>query len=47
MEFTRKDGQKVKLWNTFFEEQIDINPYTKATQDYYQRNLGRLAAHVP
>lgn len=47
MEFTRKDGQKVKLWNTFFEEQIDIDPYTKATQDYYQRNLGRLAAHVP
>ena len=47
MEFTRKDGQKVKLWNTFFEEQIDIDPYTKATQDYYQRNLGRLAEHVP
>lgn len=47
MEFTRKDGRKVKLWNTFFEEQIDINPYTKATHDYYQRNLGRLAEHVP
>lgn len=45
--FTRDDGKEVRLWNTFFEEQVDINPYTKPTQDYYERNLGRLAAHVP
>lgn len=47
MEFTREDGQKVHLWNTFFEEQIDINPFAEATKDYYARNLGRLAEHVP
>jgi sucrose phosphorylase len=35
------------LWNTFFQEQIDINPYSKATQDYYDRNLGILCKHVP
>lgn len=47
IEFTRKDGEKVHLWNTFFEEQIDIDPYSKATQDYYDRNLGILSKHVP
>ena len=47
IEFTRKDGKKVHLWNTFFEEQIDINPYSKATQDYYDRNLSTLGRHVP
>ncbi len=47
IEFTREDNKKVRLWNTFFEEQIDIDPYTKPTQDYYQRNLGRIAKHVP
>lgn len=47
MEFTRADGRKVKLWNTFFEEQIDINPYAEATKEYYRRNLGRLSEHVP
>ena len=47
IEFTRDDGKKVRLWNTFFEEQIDINPYSLATQDYYERNLGSLAKHVP
>lgn len=30
-----------------FAEQVDIDPYAKATQDYYQRNLGRIAGHVP
>ena len=35
MEFTRKDGKKVKLWNTFFSEQVDIDPYKKPTQDYF------------
>lgn len=47
LEFTRKDGKKVKLWNTFFEEQVDINPYSKATQEYFEKNLGLLAKHVP
>lgn len=47
MDFVRKDGKKVSLWNTFFEEQIDINPYAPATQDYYSRNLKRIASHVP
>lgn len=47
LEFTRADGKKVKLWNTFFEEQVDIDPYSAATQAYYARNLGRLAQHVP
>jgi len=47
IEFTREDHKKVRLWNTFFEEQVDINPYAKPTQDYFERNLGRLAKHVP
>ena len=47
IEFTRDDGKKVHLWNTFFQEQIDIDPYAKATQDYYARNLGILSRHVP
>ncbi|MBA4386306.1 MAG: sucrose phosphorylase, partial [Anaerolinea sp.] len=40
MEFVRDDGKKVNLWNTFFQEQVDIDPYSIATQDYYERNLG-------
>lgn len=47
LEFTRKDGKKVKLWNTFFSEQVDIDPYAKATQDYFGRNLTMLSRHVP
>lgn len=47
IEFTRNDGKLVQLWNTFFQEQIDINPYSKATQDYYDRNLGIISRHVP
>ena len=47
MEFVRDDGKTVKLWNTFFQEQIDIDPYSAATQDYYERNLGLIAKHVP
>ncbi|MBR3262247.1 MAG: sucrose phosphorylase [Lachnospiraceae bacterium] len=46
-EFTLNDGSKVKLWCTFYKEQVDIDPYSKATQEYYRRNLGRLASHVP
>ena len=46
-EFTLKNGEKVNLWCTFFEEQVDINPHAKATQDYYDRNLKKLASYVP
>jgi sucrose phosphorylase len=46
LEFVRDDGKKVKLWNTFFQEQLDIDPYSAATQDYYERNLGLIAKHV-
>jgi len=45
--FTRADGKTVNLWNTFFQEQVDIDPYSDATQDYYRRNLGLIAKHVP
>lgn len=46
-EFVRDDGRVVRLWNTFFAEQVDIDPFTPATQEYYRRTLGRLAEHVP
>ncbi|WP_407270059.1 sucrose phosphorylase [Radiobacillus sp. PE A8.2] len=46
-EFIREDGKVVKLWNTFFEEQVDIDPWALATQDYYQRNLERISEFVP
>lgn len=45
--FTRDDGKEVRLWNTFFSEQVDIDPYAKPTQDYYRRNLELIASHVP
>lgn len=45
--FTRDDGVVVELWNTFFDEQVDIDPWAPATQEYYAQNLGRLAEHVP
>ncbi len=47
LEFTRSDGKAVKLWNTFFPEQVDINPYAPITQDYFDRNLKLIASHVP
>lgn len=47
LEFTRKDGKTVKIWNTFFEEQVDIDPWAPATQRYYERNLERLCQYVP
>ncbi|WP_337099908.1 sucrose phosphorylase [Paenibacillus sp. YIM B09110] len=46
-EFTRDDGKVVKIWNTFFEEQVDIDPWASSTQEYYERNLGRIAEYVP
>ncbi|MEV4687049.1 sucrose phosphorylase [Microbacterium sp. LWH3-1.2] len=45
--FTRADGTEVRLWNTFFDEQVDIDPRSEATQEYFRRNLGRLADLVP
>ncbi len=45
--FVRKDGRKVMLWNTFFEEQVDVDPFSESTKAYYQRNLEHLASHVP
>jgi sucrose phosphorylase len=45
--FTRDDGVVVRLWNTFFDEQVDIDPWQPATHAYFERNLGRLAEHVP
>ncbi|UCN13684.1 sucrose phosphorylase [Cellulomonas iranensis] len=46
-EFTRDDGVVVRIWNTFFEEQVDIDPWHPVTQEYFERNLGRLAQVVP
>ena len=46
-EFTRADGVTVKIWNTFFEEQVDIDPFHPATRAYYERNLGRIGDAVP
>jgi sucrose phosphorylase len=45
--FTRADGKAVRIWNTFFEEQVDIDPWAQATRDYYARNLEHLARYVP
>lgn len=47
MSFERADGKTVRLWNTFFQEQIDIDAHAEATKEYYRRNLGRIASHVP
>lgn len=45
--FTREDGKQVRLWNTFFPEQVDIDPYAAPTRAYYERNLKLLSDHVP
>lgn len=45
--YQRRDGSQVKLWSTFFEEQVDINPFSQATQNYFRKNLGLIAKHVP
>ena len=42
--FTREDGKQVRLWNTFFPEQVDIDPYAAPTQEYYRKNLKLLSA---
>ncbi|MFS0795487.1 sucrose phosphorylase [Microbacterium sp. 1P10AE] len=46
LDMTRADGKVVCLWNTFFAEQVDIDPWQPVTQEYFARNLGRLADHV-
>lgn len=46
LEFTRDDGVQVRLWNTFFGEQVDIDPWQPVTQEYFDRNLDLLAQHV-
>lgn len=46
LDMTRDDGQVVRLWNTFFAEQVDIDPWQPVTQEYFARNLGLLADHV-
>lgn len=45
--FSRKDGKTVRLWNTFFDEQVDLDPFSEATQAYYQRNLNLLSQYAP
>ncbi|SDZ75773.1 sucrose phosphorylase [Lachnospiraceae bacterium NK3A20] len=45
--FKREDGVTVRLWKTFFSEQIDVDPFSAVTQEYYDRNLKRIASHVP
>lgn len=45
-EFTRADGTVVRLWNTFFAEQVDVDPWQPVTQEYFRRNLELLASYV-
>ncbi len=47
IDIERKDNTIVRLWNTFFSEQIDISPFSPVTQAYYERNLTLLAKYVP
>ena len=35
------------LWNTFFSEQVDIDPWTDAAKAYFRRNLGKISSYVP
>lgn len=44
---TRKDGRTVRVWNTFSEQQIDVDPFAESTKAYYRRNLARLAQYAP
>ena len=45
--FKLQNGEEVNLWCTFFEEQVDINPHAPATQDYYEKNVKKIASYVP
>jgi sucrose phosphorylase len=33
------DGSKEKIWCTFSEEQIDLNPWTRVTQEFNRENI--------
>lgn len=46
LEVTRRDGRLVRLWNTFFAEQVDIDPWQPVTHAYFERNLAILAERV-
>ena len=46
MDWTLADGSKVTLWNTFFDQQMDIDPFKPVTQDYYRRVLTHLARYA-
>ena len=43
-EFVRKDGEKVNLWCTFTQEQIDLDIRTEATKDYLKNSVNFLAS---
>lgn len=47
MECTFKDGSTERLWNTFWSEQVDLNPNSKVTQDYYRETLTHLSQYAP
>lgn len=40
-----KDGSEEKLWTTFSDYQIDINPYSSKARDFHDRNMKFLASH--
>lgn len=44
-EITFADGRKSKLWNTFGDEQIDLDVRTKATQEFIKNSVRTLAKH--
>lgn len=44
-EITFADGSKTKLWNTFGEEQIDLDVRNKVTQDFIRKTLRQLIDH--
>lgn len=44
-EITFADGSKEKLWNTFGEEQIDMDVRNKVTQDFIKNTLRALIDH--
>ena len=44
-EITFADGSKSKLWNTFGDEQIDLDVRTKVTQEFIKDSVRTLAKH--
>lgn len=45
MDLTRQDGTRVRLWNTFFSQQVDLDPRSDVTRAYYRRCLRLLARY--